>query len=438
MTTDSDIAVVSTALRDVASGIEPNPELVRIVRRHGRARRRRRNALYVATAAVLALAVAGGAVQWYMPFGKADRGPGWADTWTGTQGDLIGDQAYLNSVKAAWKGSHQASANASRGIFDDLRGEPEIKWAAHTPAGRAAVVTQRARLHRHGALAPDDAGRMATLVGFVSDIDGRPTVVDDDYGPGGTPEVTGFFAGADRSTLIVIDFAESLQYSIGREYHPDGTVTRDWKPLPFQQGVAVVTTPKGVAASGVRVAADPAQPLAYRLANTGDQWTYQDHRLQWKAGFQLTGPDTPQSVEAGQQACEALSSADSVGVDLLGYAGFNPLWCATGTTPDGRSVVVGEKQIGDDPSYLYYALGSGAAIRYGNAGPVDASKPVPVLFALPDRQGFVAVRKDATLRYRVGNGAWQGERRNAALLPPEATEVQVTPAGGQATIVPIK
>ncbi|WP_433200921.1 hypothetical protein ACQP00_29630 [Dactylosporangium sp. CS-047395] len=438
MTTDRDTAVVSAALRDVAGGIEPKPELARIVRRRGRARRRRRTVLSAAVAAVLVLAVAGGAVQWY-GIGRAERGPAWAVAWEGTRGDLIGDRAYVDSVKAAWKGSHRASDNASRGIFDDLRGEPEVTWAARTPAGRAAVVTQRALLHRHGDLAPNDAGRMATLVGFVSDIDGRPTVLDDDYGPGGAPEVTGFFAGADRSTLVVIDFTETMQVSTRREYHPDGTVTRDWQPLPFHDGVAVVAVPKDTDATQVLAATDPAQPLQYRLANLADEicCSGQDRRLQWNGGYPLTGPDTPQTDVAGWDVCRTLAADESIGVDPA-FPSSRPLWCATGTTPDGRSVSVGEKQIADDPSYLYYALGSGTAIRYGNAGSADAGKPLPVLFALPDRQGYVAVRKDATLRYKIGNGPWQGERRNAALLPPEATEVQVTPAGGQPTVVPLR
>lgn len=62
-------------------------------------------------------------------------------------------------------------------------------------------------------------------------------------------------------------------------------------------------------------------------------------------------------------------------------------------------------------------------LRYGPA--VDPGAPLPVAVELPDQQGWLVARKDATLDYRIGDGDWQPAGREAALLPATATAVRV-------------
>jgi len=153
--------------------------------------------------------------------------------------------------------------------------------------------------------------------------------------------------------------------------------------------------------------------------------------------YPLTGSDTPLPAGSMDGHCPGVRTGDGLGTDGYEWGGGGADWCAFGTTPDGRAVAVGDLQLDNDPSYVYYTLGAGTAIVRGNAGPVDPTKPLPVIVKLPDGQGWVVARKGAVLSYRVGTGPWQGPRRNAALLPANATWLLVDTGADVKLLVPL-
>jgi hypothetical protein len=58
-----------------------------------------------------------------------------------------------------------------------------------------------------------------------------------------------------------------------------------------------------------------------------------------------------------------------------------------------------------------------------------------VAFRLPDGLGWAIAHDGALLRWRTGAGAWVTAGRDAALLPPAATAVQVTLGSAPPTVV---
>jgi hypothetical protein len=304
--------------------------------------------------------------------------------------------------------------------------------------------------------------RPGVVVGYLTDIVGRPRVVGAVWEPldqppdppelGPFPGGTGgMFAGADRSVLVVFDPDAPTGYSLGRTYHPDGQITRDWTPLRFTGGVAVVRVPARADQGAVAVARQPyplSQPLELAnasvnsnpyLVGLGPYADHQNGRLEWGV-YNLDGPDQgakpdPNKCGPGQPRDHSRSGPFR---DPLGAGGTQSgMWAACGTTPNGSEVIVSDAQLIGDPAFVWYSLRSPAGVvRYRYVGPVDTSAPLPVKIALPQGQGYVVAREGALLRYRIGAGPWQAERHNAMLLPSQATAVQVT-VGGSSTIVPL-
>jgi hypothetical protein len=66
---------------------------------------------------------------------------------------------------------------------------------------------------------------------------------------------------------------------------------------------------------------------------------------------------------------------------------------------------------------------------------LNHSEALPVRLRVPDGQGWVVAHYGAQLQYRASaDGAWQDAGSDAALLPDNAAQVQVT-KNGNATVV---
>jgi hypothetical protein len=92
-------------------------------------------------------------------------------------------------------------------------------------------------------------------------------------------------------------------------------------------------------------------------------------------------------------------------------------------------------ELGNDPSYLYGALWDHGKRTDLYGGKVDPTAVLPVKLKFPDGQGWLVAAKGATFQYLTGT--WHDAGSNAALVPANATEVRVTPAGGTSTVVPL-
>jgi len=166
--TDLDDLVVRLRERadSLADAVTASPDLAGRARAGGRRRlvRRRAGQAVAATCVCAALILAAVTSSAWLPHGSR-RAPDTLATRvydqvgdSPTRGDLASDTAYTASALAVWAASHATSANADRGIFDDLRGRGRVVWAGATPAGPRAIVAQQAFLHRHSNLQLDREG----------------------------------------------------------------------------------------------------------------------------------------------------------------------------------------------------------------------------------------------------------------------------------------
>ncbi|MFN2540403.1 MAG: hypothetical protein ABR549_19915, partial [Mycobacteriales bacterium] len=346
-------------------------------------------------------------------------------------GDLKTDQAFLRDAVTAWNGSHKTSGNASRGIFDDLRGKAHVVWAGNTPAGKAALVEQDAFLHRHADIVLKHEG-IYSLLGFVGvGTDGKPIIVGDTYptDPGDGVPTNAWFVDPARTVLAVAENGEDFGVSTGWIY--DTKVHRDFVPIPDQDGVGIVHLPKPATAA-VHVARLPVQGIAdMRLIAGAPQFdtNYQPAALPWHDKIALAG-----AAAGNGTALQTLSKTLNTEInDQAGQVGYGS-WSVRGATPDGRQFLASEIRLENDPSHAYVLVGDDLV-----TGPqIDPHAVLPITVALPDAQGWVVAAVGSSLRYRIGSGAWVSAGKDAALLPAHATAVQVTPLGGTPSVVNLR
>jgi hypothetical protein len=430
-------------LERATAGVEPSPTLLRDVRAGGRRRLRRRRAT---GALALALSVSGAAAvtSVVMPNDRATvRFSG--ELFDGQEhGDLAGDAAFKTEVIHAWDSSHATSENASRGIFDDLRGEPKVVWAGTTPVGRAAVVVQDAYLSEHADIQLDHEG-IYQLIGFVGPgANGSPRVVADTYpAPGTSPDIA-WYVDQKRTLAAALDVGKPLGISWKWTYGADGTVGRTYTPLSKHDGIAWLALPPGVEPGlTVRIGLLPVKRFedvrGILNAKRGpDDSGGGDGRLKWLTGtpsrplFHLGGSWAPNESALSGRLEGALTARRSGGDS---FSSAFSLWYAYGNLADGRQLVVGEQQLENDPSRLYAVIGSGDHQVVVAPGEVDVHAVLPVAVHLPDGQGWVVAQNKAELSYRIGSGAWVPVGTNAALLPEGASAVLVALPGSAPQVV---
>lgn len=417
---------ISDLMDEATAGLRPPPTLLQDVRKGGQRRRLIRRA--VAAAGTVAVVAAGVACYPLLTT------PTFSQQYAGTlfdghvHGDLKNDTSFQQAAVTAWNGSHKTSSNASRGIFDDLRGKPRVVWAGSTPAGKAALVEQNAYLHRHGDIELKHQG-VYSLLGFVGvDTDGRPVVVGDTYpdDPGDGVPTNAWFVDPARTVLAVAENGEDFGVSTSWIY--DTKLHRDFTPIPDQDGVGVTHLSKP-GTTAVHVARLPVRGLAdMRLIAGAPQLStnYQAFALPWHDKIVLPGA-APGNGNALQALVAAVNAATHEQAAQVGYGS----WSIRGATPDGRKFLASEVRLDNDPSHAYVLLGD-ALITGPQIGPHSA---LPIAVELPDAQGWVVAAVGSSLRYRIGSGAWVSAGKDAALLPAYATAVHVTPIAGTPRMV---
>ncbi|MEU4396076.1 hypothetical protein [Kribbella sp. NPDC023855] len=431
-------------------GIEAPADLVHRVRTGG-ARRLRRRRFASLTATALSLVVLGGAglvgpdlldrsdqVQPAKsvvtdPYGFLLKGS--------TRGDLAKDSAYLRQVVEIWNKSHATSANADRGIFNDLRGEARVAWAGQTPGGKAAIVVQRAYLHPHDNIQLEGEG-IQTLVGYVAeDAAGKQTLIADSYPAPGSGLDLAFVTGGRTKALVVMDpTGGDFGFSPERIYTPGGS-TRKYEPLKFKDGVSVLGLPADVNLDGLRVSALPAttpQARAFEIRDNRPPLTaIPDNRL-WKnpepvyATWPMTDGADDQAKTANDDFLKALDSVS----DPHAYGTAMSLWVGYGVTANGSRVLLGEQALDEDPTHIYAVLRSPDGKQTVVQGGVpDPKAALPVSIKLPDGQGWAVAQMKAELSYRYGDGAWSAPRKDTTLVPAgQDAEVRITLNGKTKTV----
>jgi hypothetical protein len=426
--------------------IDAPAELLDRARAGGSRRLRRRRLTSVATGALAVALVGGIAVTGQAILADAQpevaAGPAAGDPygfllkWP-TRGNLAGDQAYFDQVVAAWQGSHDKSENKSRGIFDDLRGTPQVVWAGRTPAGPAAIVVQQAYLHHHEDIQLDREG-LYTLIGLVGPgADGKPKVVADSYPAPGVGLATGFVVGDGQKALIVLDTGHQVGWSKERLYTADGHSGRQYTPLKFTDGVSVVSLPEGVNVDGLRIRALPVTgPSGLNIHGIPGQGAESvgDNRLWSDAGSMLWAM-TPGAEGLAKTAEDTLRNTLDAARDPAAYSiGFS-LWTGYGRTANGSELFLGELVLDRDLTRVYAVLKKNGRTTIVPGGVPLQESPLPVSIKLPDGQGWAVAQKDADLSYRVDGGNWSTPRKNALLVPAgRDAEAKVATSNGETTV----
>jgi hypothetical protein len=427
--------------------VDAPSDLVHRARQGGARRLRRRRFTAVAAVTVSMVAVAGVAVagQDLLPWRNdqvATAGvPGPGDPYgflmnRPTQGDLAGDQSYLDQVVSTWAKSHAKSLNQSRGIFNDLRGKPKVAWAGTTPGGKAAVIVQQSYLHNHADIQLDHEG-LYTLIGFVGEgADGNPTLVGDSYPAPGVGLATGFVTGTTKKALVVIDTGQKMGWSRTRVYADDGSSRQDYTVLKFDDGVSIVPVPAGTKLSGIRISALPVfgNPDRYVLGvprpggeNAPDPRMWQD-----AASWPLSaGAETLR-----KSAADLFNGTLQKVSDRQSFSGYDSQWIAYGKTADGSQLAVGEFVLEADPTRVYAVLKNRAGKTAVVPGGIpDKTAALPVSIRLPNGQGWAVANKGAQLSYRFDGGSWSQPRANAVLVPDGTNaEVKVSIGGAAKTV----
>jgi hypothetical protein len=422
---NTDDGDLRTLLRRTAAEVESPAGFLEEVRRAGRRQLARRRILACGGLACVAVVTAGGAFR----AGRDEEEP--ADLATPyfdqpTRGDLSRDRSYLDSVRRAWRASMD-------GFEADMRGQPHIVWAGMTPAGPAAYVIQRLAYYR-----ADPGERVLAVMSFVRSGPRGPEIVGR-YALSETPphwleDPRAMLLGADRSVLLVLDRGHPVEYSVEYRYAPDGKVLRSFRPVPFADGAAVLRVPAQSDKVTVALRDGRGDPLAI----TGTDHILRRDGLPPRRTHTLPGADAvwggdlPLAVHQFVTGPGALSEYDDPG-GTHGNDGSSEL-ALYGATPDGRRLYVTTLQFDDDPARAVALLARGETpFTAVTSGFVDWTDPLPVRLRLSGGQGTVVVAaQGAALSYRSGTAGWRDAGRDAALLPPEATEVRVTPKGGAA------
>lgn len=434
---DNDVREV---LHRATSHLSGRPDLLENVRRGGRRRVRR---FRVALTAVCAAVVA-------VPLGGALTVPVWRDTPEvtspmfnePTKGDLAGDDAYLRQVRAAWRRQLERSGDTQ------MPGDPHVVWAGRTPAGPAAYVAYASTTDRNEGAGDNHIGWAA----FVEPTGGGPQVraieaLTDDPRQRSTQAA---LLGAERDVLLVLDSGQPMEFSPELRYTPDGRISRTYQPVKFEDGAAILRIPPQKTKVTVALSFTPVSErntvqilgaADVLFSNESGRRDVQRIKRTLPGAEQVWGGDPSDPRYEGDRSVyevsagpEALAAWDDVaGLHAPGDA---PELYVYGATADGRRLLLQSIQYDSDPARVIALLARGDAPLEAVASAfADWTAPLPVRLRLPDDQGILVAAEGSALSYRSDAGQWHDAGRDAALLPPTATEVRVTATGGTVSTV---
>lgn len=446
---------VRAAFDRATASVAPSPDLLIRVQRGGRRRLRRAAAALASVVALLLVAgiAASGfpTLDWVPPASSRDRKPllPVLESRMGllgrpTTGDLAENQAYRQSVLDAWKLSWDSARFHENNLRATLVGRPHFVWAGTTPGGPAAVVAQDA--YARDPASPSRGSSRYVIVGYFGDLgNGVPEFLGDDYARTGSLPLAAFLTGPTLSTLVVPDTGQRIERCHSLIYHDNAQVECNWRPLRKLNDAW--TTQFAANDSSFELQADRRKlvgmvNLLEMRPDLAPPAT--DNRcLGWEADETDTAFIPINRVADWDRDQDRVQSTFSRAL----YAQPNydgkyrrnrcGEWFAYGSLPSGMRFIVSTAAVERDPSQLFVVLVNGKRTRGLRLGEIDSRAPLPVIAPLPDNAGIVVVKKNVELRWRTDDGPWSETATSAALIPVNATEVEVTPESGASTIVPL-
>ncbi|MCW2569979.1 MAG: hypothetical protein JWO88_37, partial [Frankiales bacterium] len=338
------------------SDLTPRPDLLADARAGGRRRLRRRHVTVAVTLSVV-LALTGLTADtvrsWHPSTPSYAIGGPLGDG--GVHGDLANDTQYAGDVlKVLAQWFH--TVDESR--YGQPFGSSKILWAATTPGGAAAVVEQTVQVGK----------RRKTALWFIGPGPSGPRVAANnlDY-----PRTAAWYVDLDHRVLAVLDNGTDREVGFRWKYTPDGQARHVFEPLPFRDGVAVVTLPADVHRDTVQVV-----DLPYRAYNdtvgignvelgsvlaTGLAWTDPSSKFETLIPFMhsTAAQMGPTGATLAERFSSRAQSAFDSHTDAVSGNGMYPTWYVYGTTPRGHQVVVFQRQLATDPARLYAFIDTG-------------------------------------------------------------------------------
>lgn len=443
---------LTRALRDATDDIEPRNSFTTDVVRGGKRRQfRRRMAVTGTLAFVMAAGVVVSVAPWApTPPGLTAAAPNPLLT-AATRGDLAGDADYLRDARTAFTKGMAASPGADQ-PGNTLIGEPRVYWAGNTPAGKVAVVVQQRESEKGNVTYVDGtvvdlSTVQRVVIGLV--IGDQATLVNSAPGNGDamTLERTAFLFGPSDRYVVAFSGGAPLHASPEWKVGEDGRGAREWTAMTDLDGISFLAFPEAVRGGDVRVvrAKDPKtagyeQSLGVLPASLYHEGT--DRQSKPIPRRTMDWPQNPPLRASGAKAT-ALTNGDQDVASALQAAGYGDPLARVGVTgfevivdlPDGRSVVAVEYVPNDTGSRLYlgYRDGGISVTKWAYGGPLNGAEPLPVNVKLENGQGTLVAARGANLRYRTTtHGPWTDAGKDAALLPANATHVEVTRDGEEA------
>jgi hypothetical protein len=285
---------------------------------------------------------------------------------------------------------------------------------------------------------------------------GRDLRVASSTVPRGALQPCAVLLGPRHDLVLLADRGEKVSYSADYSFGTDGTIKRSFDAAwPATDGVRPVPVPAQT--DRIRFALRPAalhtrvsllnidEVLSARFDATNKLPDRIDRLLPGREA--AWGPDA-QLTSAVLRRWDV--SSLSFYEDTFGYhqwTGPSP-WSIRGATPDGRRLMVQTVPL-DGGARVFYSLSRSAdppvpAFAGTLTSALATTVPAPqtgtlsvLRLRLPQSQGVVVAALNATFRYRTTTPAWLPAKGDAALLPPAATAVEVTPRAGTPVTIPL-
>jgi hypothetical protein len=285
------------------------------------------------------------------------------------------------------------------------------------------------------------------VVGWIEPTAGGPRVatvtpVNRPDSLEGVPQA--ILLGPDRDVLLVLDFGWPVEFSPSLGYSADGKVVRTFEPFAFTGGAGWRLVGRQV--SDLTVALRRVWPVAPDQVDITNATVVLypepgDVRVPERLDYVLPGAERLWAER--ERAFAHGGAALDPYHDRYGTHGENPdLPNVTvyGRTPDGRRLLALTLQLDDDPARVVVLAARGETDYEVVAGGfVNWRSALPVSLRLAGGLGTLAVAPGSTLHYRTaGEPGLRPAGRDAALLPPTAVEVRVTPRTGAAADVPLR
>lgn len=423
LTADEQVrAALSQAVAPVRTSPSLLPDVHRQIRRtviHRRVRRAAGTGVAIAVLAVSVVMLRTGQVRQSAPVPLAERYQVMLERPTG--GDLSTNTTYQDkvlSVYSTWVNG-PAEWSYQDGPGGRLTGEPNLAWVGSTPNGPAGIVVQEVQppISTAPKGPPHNAGLYVAYIGSYPDgmqVSGDGTIGAEQHSIGGA------LVGQNQGVLLSLDVGGGMSYSTAGTTEQNGHIVRQYTPVQYTTGAAVVQLPAGVDADWVTMrSADP--DYDFYVSHQPDGRSTGREVLPWEGVYPLTaGGAVPDQDVLQRRFEDALRRADYTDPNHwdvgLGH------WYAYGTLPDGTEILVGQYELLFDNVPRTYAVlfppGKAAQVVFG--GVADRSVLVPVQIRLPGHRGWVLVRPAAALSWRphaAGVTAVSGSARGAALLP---------------------